>query len=57
MCFDATNYYRFTRKHQAFLNALVLPALSSLTATYNFVVSSYQTQGVNFMQLNFEHLA
>jgi hypothetical protein len=30
-----SNYYSFNRKSEAYLNALLLPAMLSLTATYD----------------------
>jgi hypothetical protein len=50
-------YYSFNRRSQPFLNALVLPGMSSLTATYSLVASPYLTPVVNFTVLSYGHLA
>jgi hypothetical protein len=42
-------YYSFNRSFQPFLKVLVLPAMSSLTATYGLVSSPYLTPVVNFI--------
>ena len=49
MWFNPDDFYRINRSSQPFLNALFLPAISSLTATYGLVASPYLTPAVNFV--------
>ena len=42
-------YYSFNMRFVAFLNLLVLPSTSSLTATYSLVIPPYLTPVVNFI--------
>ena len=48
-------YYNFKRSSQSFLNALVLPAMSSQIATYARMASPYLTPVVNFTACSFGH--
>jgi hypothetical protein len=48
-------YYNFKRSSQPFLNALVLPAMSSQIATYVRMASPYLTPVVNFTACSFGH--
>jgi len=48
-------YFSFNKNSQTFLNILVLPAMSSLTAMYGLVASSYLTSVVNFTAFSFGH--
>ena len=51
------NYYSFSVRFVVFLNPLVLPATSSLTATYSLVIPPYLTPVVKFTSCRFVHLA
>ena len=48
-------YFSFNKSSQPFLNTLVLPAMSSLTAMYGLVASPCLTSVVKFTAFSFGH--